>query len=531
VGIARSIYLNGMMGSGKSTVGRLVADRAGDPFVDLDEIIEQQAGMPIRQIFASAGEPAFRARERAAFSVLLDDPTPRVVALGGGTLQSRALRLRALERGIVVTLTAPTAYLAARLSSNEDRPLLDGSQDLAARLAEIGEARSTAYAEAHAVLDTSQAAPSDLAAEVLRIAGRDPIAVALGERSYAVDVAAGGVRDHLARAVESLRPSRVVLVTDENVDGLLPAHLGSLPASFPGLVKVVLPAGEKHKTLASVERILRAAVEAPVDRGALVVAVGGGVVSDIAGLAAALTLRGLRWIAVPTTILSMVDASVGGKTAVDLGAAKNAVGAFHQPSRVLVDPTFCETESPRAFRSGLAEVIKTALLGDAALYRELLAPLGAEKLARDREPKAVTRAIRSSIAVKAGVVSRDERESGERAHLNLGHTVGHALEAEGGFERLMHGEAVALGLVAALRVGVKLGVTPPALASEVEHLLARLELPVNLDEEPLQQALRWVAYDKKRQGDAIRMILLRAPGSVEITRIASGQLSQLLTAP
>ena len=163
-----------------------------------------------------------------------------------------------------------------------------------------------------------------------------------------------------------------MLVTDEIVDPLIASGLAARLRGHGEPIKVVLPPGERHKTLASVERILRVAIDAPVDRQAVVVGVGGGVVTDIAGLAAALALRGLRWIAVPTTVLSMVDASVGGKTAVDLGAAKNAVGAFHQPSRVIVDPSFSSSESPRALRSGLAEVVKTALIGDAAFYRRLL---------------------------------------------------------------------------------------------------------------------------------------------------------------
>jgi shikimate kinase/3-dehydroquinate synthase len=319
-----------------------------------------------------------------------------------------------------------------------------------------------------------------------------------------------------------------VLVTDEVVDPLIASNLAARLAAFGDPIKVVLPPGERHKTLASVERILHAAIEAPVDRQAVVVGVGGGVVTDIAGLAASLALRGLRWIAVPTTVLSMVDASVGGKTAVDLGAAKNAVGAFHQPSRVVVDPSLTRTESVRAVRSGLAEVVKTALIGDAAFYRRLLAPGAAERLVKDRDPPTLTEAIRSSITVKAGVVGRDEREAGERAHLNLGHTVGHALEAEGGFERLTHGEAVGLGLIAALRVGVAMGVTDRDLATEVEQLLGRLGLPVDLDAEPLAQAMRWVAYDKKRQAGSLRMILVRAPGSVEIARVATADLPKLL---
>jgi shikimate kinase/3-dehydroquinate synthase len=272
-------------------------------------------------------------------------------------------------------------------------------------------------------------------------------------------------------------------------------------------------------------------VEAPVDRNAVVVGVGGGVVTDIAGLAAALALRGLRWIAVPTTVLSMVDASVGGKTAVDLGSAKNAVGAFHQPSRVVVDPSLSKTETARAFRSGLAEVVKSALIGDPALFAELSARGGAEKLAVDRDDTALTRAVRSSVAVKAGVVGRDEREKGERAHLNLGHTVGHALEAQGGFERLTHGEAVSLGLVAALRIGRALGVTGAALSDQVIDVLAQMGLPVDLDREPLDEALRFIGYDKKRQGSTLRFVLVRAPGSLEIAPISPAEVPALLRRP
>jgi 3-dehydroquinate synthase len=361
----------------------------------------------------------------------------------------------------------------------------------------------------------------------MRIAELEPIAVPLGERTYAVDIVPGAAERELERALERLAPTRVALVTDEVVDPLvLPRLAAAFRRSEP--LKIVLPTGERHKTLASVEQILRVLVEAPVDRNAVVVGVGGGVVTDIAGLAAALALRGLRWIAVPTTVLSMVDASVGGKTAVDLGGAKNAVGAFHQPSRVVVDPSLSQTETLRAFRSGLAEVVKTALIGDPALFSELSAKGGAEKLAVERDPAALDRAVRSSVAVKAGVVGRDEREKGERAHLNLGHTVGHALEAQGGFDRLTHGESVSLGLVAALRIGRALGVTPAALAEQVVDVLSRMGLPVDLDREPLEESLRFASYDKKRQGSTLRFVLVRAPGSLEIAPISPAELPPLL---
>jgi shikimate kinase/3-dehydroquinate synthase len=426
----------------------------------------------------------------------------------------------------VLTLAAKPAELARRVAGNGSRPVL-GEAPSEARIVELLELRAAAYAETHATLDTTGRGPEEVADEALRIAALEPIAVPLGDRTYSVHVASGTAVDELASAIDRLAPSRIVLVTDDVVDARVLPRLGAaLEGRDP--LKVVLPTGERHKTLASVERILRVAVEAPIDRRAIVVGVGGGVVTDIAGLAAALALRGLSWVAVPTTVLAMVDASVGGKTAVDLGSAKNAVGAFHQPSRVVVDPSLSETESLRAYRSGLAEVVKTALIGDPALFDELCEPGGAERLGVERDPAALARAVRSSVAVKAGVVGRDEREKGERAHLNLGHTIGHALEAAGGFERLTHGEAVSLGLVAALRIGMALGVTSRDLASRVVDVLARIGLPVNLDDEPLRDALRFSAYDKKRQGGDLRFVLLRAPGSLEITPISPARVPELL---
>jgi shikimate kinase/3-dehydroquinate synthase len=531
-----------MMGTGKSALGRSLAAQASVPFFDIDQQIEERAGRSISAIFTQQGEPAFRALERSLVEQHLRDTNPRVVALGGGSLLDRSTRLRVLERGLLIALKATPEELARRTARDTGRPLLsDGPisapgevtlrtrEGIEQRIREISAARASTYAEAHAVLDTTSRSIDELVAEVLAIAAEDPIAVALGERTYAVDVASAGAEGHLGRAFAHLVPSRVVVVTDEIVAPLVAPRLDPVLRACDGEpIRVVIPTGEKHKTLATVECILRAAIEAPVDRAAVVVGIGGGVVTDIAGLAAALALRGLRWIAVPTTVLAMVDASVGGKTAVDLGAAKNAVGAFHQPSRVVVDPSFSSTETLRGVRSGLAEVVKTALIGDSVLYAELLAKGGAERLVEDRDAVALGRAIRSSIAVKAAVVGRDEREGGERAHLNLGHTVGHALEAEGGFERLTHGEAVALGLVAALRVGVALGVTDGELARDVVAILRRLGLPVDLDGEPLHEALRWVSYDKKRQGSTLRMVLVRAPGQVDIVRVAPADLPGLL---
>jgi shikimate kinase/3-dehydroquinate synthase len=527
VGPRPTLLLGGFMGTGKSTVGRVVAERAGVPFVDLDERIERAAGRSVAAIFATDGERAFRALEARALSDELGAPAPRVVAVGGGALLDARVRRGALARARVVTLAARVETILAR-TAGPGRPLLDEAGDRGERVAALLEARAAAYAEAHAIVD-ADGAPEAVAEAVLEAWSVPTVAVPVGVRSYAVRVVndAPGVA---ARAARRLGPSQVFVVTDANVHALAGSPLARALAAQGLRVAppVVLAPGEPNKQLAGIERALRAMVEGGADRDALVVSLGGGVVSDMAGFAAATLLRGVRWIAVPTTLLAMVDASVGGKTGVNLGPAKNAVGAFHQPSAVVIGPSFVATETPRAFVSGLAEVVKSAAIGDPELFAML--EREAERVLR-REPAVVEELVLRSVAVKAAVVGRDERESGERALLNFGHTLGHALETEGGFERLTHGEAVALGMVGALRVGVQLGVTKPADARRVVALLARLGLPTELDREPVASALRWVALDKKRRAGAVRLVLLRAVGDATVRPCSLRELSDALAIP
>jgi len=228
---------------------------------------------------------------------------------------------------------------------------------------------------------------------------------------------------------------------------------------------------------------------------------------------------------VPTTMLSMVDAAVGGKTGVDLGQAKNAVGAFHQPSAVVIDPGYVRTESTRAYVSGLAEVVKSAAIGDPALL-DLLEREQEKVLARDLP--VIRSLVLAAVRVKTALVARDERESGERMHLNFGHTLGHGLEAAGGFGRLTHGEAVSLGMVAILQVGVALGVTNQAVATRVKHLLASLGLPTNLSTEPLAEALLLASLDKKRTARGLRIVLLAALGEPRVELVTLARLGELL---
>jgi shikimate kinase / 3-dehydroquinate synthase len=387
------------------------------------------------------------------------------------------------------------------------------------------ELRAAAYAECHAKLDTSGRAPEQLAGALEALWRRDGVAVAAGEQSYAVEIGAGIALERCAEWAYGA--SRVLCVSDQNV---APLHAEPLVSALdsalggPGRVSLItLPAGEAHKTLASVQGIWQRASELGADRSSVFVGLGGGVVTDIAGFAAASWMRGVRWAAIPTTLLSMVDASVGGKTAVDLGFAKNCVGAFWQPEAVFCDMQYAATEPARGL-TALSEVVKTALIGDP----ELLAYMEARtRGVLEREPSVMEELVRRCVRVKARVVSEDTRETGVRAALNLGHTFGHALESVGGYDRLSHGEAVSLGLIAALRLGERLGVTAPALVARVTALLERLGLPTDLSREPLAAAADLIGLDKKRRGSQVKFVLVRAAGEIELMPIELAELKRL----
>jgi 3-dehydroquinate synthase len=293
------------------------------------------------------------------------------------------------------------------------------------------------------------------------------------------------------------------------------------------LVHVQLEPGEAHKNIRSVEEIWRAALAGSADRQTTFLGFGGGVVTDMTGFAASTYMRGVGWLCVPTTLLSMVDASVGGKTGVDLESAKNAVGAFWQPRAVICDVDLLATESRRGFVSGLAEVVKTALIGDPDLFT--LLEQNAERVAA-REPELCVELVRRSIRVKARIVSVDARENGLRAVLNLGHTIGHALEAQSGFTALTHGEAVSLGLVAALRLGETLGQTPKELSQRTFELLKRLGLPVTLEAAALQAAAQLIGHDKKRAGASVRFVFARGLGRVETQPLVLQELAANMVA-
>jgi shikimate kinase/3-dehydroquinate synthase len=523
----RSVVLSGFMATGKSTVGRLVAERLGLPFVDTDDVMAAEAGMSVGELFAREGEAKFRDREAAVILPLLDDGVPRVIAFGGGAVTVPRVRHAALEAATVITFVASPETIASRASlasQIDERPNL-GSASPVDRARDLLALRREAYGECHACISTDGRTPEELASAVVDIAQRDAIAIPLGTRSYVVELAIGRP-DALTRTLRELGPSSIVTVTDENVIRARGQWLEQALAPL-GLreTRVVLPPGEENKTLASVSRIWDAALAAGVDRQAVVLAFGGGVVGDLGGFAASTLLRGVRCVQIPTTLLAMVDSSVGGKTGFDHPAGKNLLGTFFQPTRVHVDLEHLSTLPERQRAAGLAEVVKIALARDAPLLALLEAR--ADGIRRG-DQGALLDVVRASVLAKMRVVREDENEAGVRALLNLGHTVGHALEAHGGYARWLHGEAVAIGTVVELAATERLELTPSGTSQRAASLLQRFGLPTTVSPDDLAAAWPWVSSDKKRTLGAVKLPIVTGPGQARVERVELDALRSAL---
>lgn len=336
--------------------------------------------------------------------------------------------------------------------------------------------------------------------------------VELGERSYPILIGEGLLRQ--PDLVRQHVPARDILIVSNTT--VAPLYLDSLAGALCGsrVVEAILPDGESHKTLATVARILDVLVANRFGRDCTVVALGGGVVGDMAGFAAACYQRGVAYVQVPTTLLAQVDSSVGGKTGVNHPGGKNLIGAFHQPVAVIADTSTLSTLPVRELRAGLAEVIKYGLLGDAAFYDWLEAHMD-ELLAAD--PKALSYVIQRSCEIKAEIVGRDEREQGDRALLNLGHTFGHAVEAATHYTQWLHGEAIGAGLLMAATMSHECGMVEAAQVDRLRRLLQRVGLPVKIGGVTPEVALEHMRIDKKVQGGRMRLVLLRSIGDSFVT--------------
>jgi shikimate kinase / 3-dehydroquinate synthase len=549
------VVMVGLPGSGKSVVGRRLAGRHGAQFIDLDERIETADGRSIPDIFEEDGEAAFRSLERTAIADLGSPDGAagirRVISTGGGAVVDPRNRWALFRGRRSVWLDGRPEVLAQRLRrSPHVRPLVSG-RDPIGTIRELGARRQRFYAaaeihqsgiaEVHGVLDAVDerltTTIGGATASTMLLRATTPIGRYVVGDGIAVDV--------LAAELERLSASRTMIVSEPMVWKLHGERLtDGLHRHGIEVDHVLVPEGESAKRLSVIDDAARELATRHVERSDVLVALGGGALGDTAGFLAAVYLRGLRIIQVPTTMVAQIDASIGGKTGVDLPEGKNLVGAFHQPEATIVDLAFLPTLPKRQLAAALGEAVKMAVLGDGRLF-ELLESDGWAIATGATE--AFERGVVAEVVERAGwakleVVGADEREQGAgtgRITLNLGHSLGHAFEAAAGYDKLLHGEAVAYGLRAATRIGLEVGVTPPDRAARIEHLidavgLAGAPLPYSID-----VVMDHLAHDKKRVAGRQRWVLPTADGvavrddidPMLVKRIATGILGEPARSP
>lgn len=520
------LVLVGLPGSGKTAIGRRLAARHGAAFVDLDDEIEAAAGRTIPEIFAADGEAGFRRLERRAVEALGGpDPAPnlrRVISPGGGAILDPRNRWALFRGRVVAWLDVRPEVLAQRLRRSPTvRPLVHGGDPLG-RIRALAADRERFYGAAHRINAVAEVAKVIGMVERLLDAGPAPSTTLLrastkiGEIVVGEGIAAAVIGSVLRR----LDVRRAVIVSEPGAWAAFGEGVAAELRTDGWPVEVVmLPAGEAAKRIAVIEEAARELARLRVERREPLIAIGGGALGDPAGFLAATYLRGVPWIGVPTTLVAQVDSSIGGKTGVDLPEGKNLLGAFHQPVAVILDVAALRSLPERQLRAALGEIVKMAALGDEALFATLEAD--AEAIARGDavafSSGAVAEVVERAGWAKVGVVTADEREQGAtggRIALNLGHTVGHALEAVDGYENLLHGEAVAYGLRAAVRIGVAVGVTPATRAARIEGLLDRLDLGRAPLPYPLDAVVTATGTDKKHAGGRLRWVLPTGDGMV-----------------
>lgn len=504
------IFLYGPSGSGKSTIGKLLAQNLRLLFIDLDRAIETKAGMSISQIMESQSETVFRDMETSMLKEIVGHASSvtnlqtKVVALGGGALLRDENRVFAESNGRILLLMAELPTLLERLGQEQaKRPLLNG--DLESKLIALLGKRRDHYNSFPLKLHVDGKSAEQSTHEAQTKLGRHHLS-AMGE--YEVIVG------HVFNVTDLQNP---IIVTDENV---AKHHLEKIQNLFNAKA-IVVPAGEEHKNLETVSRLWDAFLENGLDRKSTVIALGGGVIGDMAGFAASTYMRGVDWIAIPTTLLAMVDASLGGKTGFDLPQGKNLIGSFHPPKLVIADPSLLTTLPDRELRSGMAEVVKHGIISDPDLFA--MCQRGMDWVKANLED-----VVKRAMAVKIHVIEADPYEKGFRAVLNLGHTVGHAVELVSGF-KLRHGEAISIGMAVEARYAARVGLTGSGVVEAIESTLSSLGLPIHIPAEmPREEIIRALRVDKKKNAKAIRFALPIEIGKAELVATRVSDLEDVL---
>ena len=524
-----NIYVTGFSGTGKTTTCRELSRIMKWRFVDLDDEIVASAGKAIPKIFADDGEDQFRGLESKVLQAV-SSSQHQVVSTGGGIVTDEGNRATMASSGFVVLLDASPETILQRLQNQGSdergvaRPMLD-SDDPLERIRSLKSQRQVHYATAHYTIDTDGFTPVQVAEKIMAARNMqndkskantdeqypDLASVVHTSQGYYPIWVGWGILDGLGERLKRLlSPGTAYVICDEGTSRH--ARRAQFALETAGIAAHIfqMPAGEQHKTLETVEHVYAWLADRKAERGHMIIAVGGGVVGDLAGLVAATYLRGMPFAQVPTSLLAMMDAAIGGKVAVDLPQGKNLVGAFYQPKFVLSDVSTLQTLPQRELTSGWAEAIKHGLI----LQPDLL-----DSFERDRddilalEPDVATDIIRRSVAVKANVVSQDEKETlGVRILLNYGHTLGHAIEAASGYGNFLHGEAISVGMMGAAYIGNAMGMMSDEEVDRQRAILESYGLPLTCGEINVEAVNNAMLSDKKTAGRTIRWVLLDGIG-------------------
>jgi 3-dehydroquinate synthase len=531
-----NLIITGFSGTGKSLVAKEVARRLSWDFLDTDDEIVKQTGKPIAEIFRQDGETRFRELEREAIGKACQQGQT-VIAIGGGAIVNPQNYELLAKTGLIVCLEAKPETIYERLfreaacsPETEVRPLLATDNPLE-RIRELKASRQPYYANVDWTVHTDNLNIGQVAEEVIRgirsfaefalPSSRSDInkdiacLVETVTQSYPIFVGYGLLDKLGEKMKQAVLSGTATVISDENVFSLYGGRVeGILKDAGFAVNSFVVPPGEETKNIDYAVKIHDFLVEHRAERDDIIIALGGGMVGDLAGFAAATFLRGMFWVQVPTSLVAMVDASIGGKVGVNHPEGKNLIGAFYQPSMVLADCETLTTLPQRELTSGWAEVIKHGLILDEEFFQFLESNVN--RLTK-LEPELLTRAIARSAAVKAQVVNQDERErEGKRTILNYGHTIAHGLEAATQYKRFLHGEAVAIGMVGAAKLSLRLGLLPSTAVERQQALLQKFGLPTGFSGLGLAEITRAMELDKKIKERAIRWVLLRDIGKVVI---------------
>jgi 3-dehydroquinate synthase len=512
------------MGTGKTTVGRLMAKQLGFEFIDTDQWIEKQIGCTIAEYFRTEGEAAFRQRE-AELALALSNRQGLVISTGGRMMLDPGNAAALSKTGRVFCLVATPEEILQRVANDaNERPLLQVPNPLE-NIVELLQEREKGYRR-FSQFKTSEKQPLTIASELAEfVQGERDLRLEISAPTLAYEFIVGsGILPFVSSLAKIGGP--VAIITDETVAPLYAHSCGVIDTV------IAVPAGRRHKTLATAQSICEQLIAAGFDRSGTIVALGGTVISELAGFIAATYMRGVDLVQCPTSLLAMVDTSIGGKAGVDLPQGKNLIGAFKQPKTVIADVATLQSLSPRAFASGMAEVIKHSLIADSDLLQKIEAgnwvQTAGELQVQASELQAL---VAQAIQVKINIIQEDPYDQGRRRVLNFGHTFANAIERLSQ-HRIRHGEAVAMGMVAATQLSTQLGFCGAGLSARVEAVLRAAGLPTRipagLKPAPLIQAM---ASDKKKKDGQLRFVLIRAIGDVFVTdQVDEQALQQALAA-